>query len=179
MILERLCNSSKASDECYTPYYAVDPLLEFIGKDKTIWCPFDKEWSAYVQTFKANGNRVIYSHIDDGKDFFSYEPESYDLIVSNPPFSLSVKVFNRLYNLNKPFCVLSPVKALQGKQRFDNFAKKGLELLVFDGRVDFHTRDNFEYHTEGNHFGSMYFCRNVLPEKLVFRKLLKYTKPLK
>ena len=44
------------SDECWTPYYAVDPLLEFLpDKSKTIWCPFDLEWSAFVQTFKRGG----------------------------------------------------------------------------------------------------------------------------
>lgn len=35
-------NTSADGDECYTPYYAVDPLLEFIPKDKRIWCPWGK-----------------------------------------------------------------------------------------------------------------------------------------
>lgn len=47
------------SDECYTPHYAVEPLLEFIPKGKTIWCPFDLEWSAFVQTFKAGGGAIL------------------------------------------------------------------------------------------------------------------------
>lgn len=29
------------SNENYTPYYAVDPILKYIDKTKTIWCPFD------------------------------------------------------------------------------------------------------------------------------------------
>ena len=40
------------SNEMYTPYYAVDPILKYIPKDKKIWCPFDEEWSAFYQTFK-------------------------------------------------------------------------------------------------------------------------------
>lgn len=44
------------SDEVYAPFYAVDPLIEFIESYKarnnldkiTIWCPFDDEWSAFV-----------------------------------------------------------------------------------------------------------------------------------
>ena len=47
--------ANKSNDECYTPFYAVEPLLEFIPKGKTIWCPFDEEWSAFVQTFKTGG----------------------------------------------------------------------------------------------------------------------------
>ena len=43
------------SNEMYTPYYAVDPILKYIPKDKKIWCPFDEEWSAFYQTFKQGG----------------------------------------------------------------------------------------------------------------------------
>ena len=42
-------------DETYTPLYACEPLMEFIPKGVTIWCPFDKEWSAFVQVFKRGG----------------------------------------------------------------------------------------------------------------------------
>lgn len=48
-------NKTADGDECFTPYYAVEPLLEFIPKGETIWCPFDLEWSAFVQTFKQGG----------------------------------------------------------------------------------------------------------------------------
>ena len=40
---------NSASDECMTPFYAVDPLKKYIPKGKKIWCPFDKAWSAFVQ----------------------------------------------------------------------------------------------------------------------------------
>lgn len=46
------CNRTKEGDEVYTPFYAVDSILEFIPKDKTIWLPFDKEWSSFNQLFK-------------------------------------------------------------------------------------------------------------------------------
>lgn len=42
-------------DQTYTPYYAVDPVLEFLPRDKRIWCPFDEEWSAFYQTFVRGG----------------------------------------------------------------------------------------------------------------------------
>lgn len=76
---------TKEGDECYTPFYVVEPLKNFINKfeGRTIWCPFDKEWSAYVQTFKSLGFNVVYSHLDDEKDFFEYESENWDLIISN------------------------------------------------------------------------------------------------
>ena len=49
------------NDELYTPYYAVDPIIEYVPKGKVIWCPFDKEWSAFVQILKKD-NIVLYSH---------------------------------------------------------------------------------------------------------------------
>lgn len=167
------------SDECLTPYYAVEPILEYIPKNKTIWCPFDKEWSAFVQLLKNKGNKVIYSHKDDGKDFFEYEPnEDYDIIISNPPFSCKDKVLERCYQLKKSFMLLLPANAIQGKFRVNLFEKYGLELLVFDLRVDFHTNGNMKNTTKGCHFGSSYYCKDILPEKLVFKKLKKYEKPL-
>lgn len=173
-------NTTVEGDEVYTPFYAVEPLLEFLPKEKiTIWCPFDEDWSAYVQTFKERGYNVIYSSIKMGEDFFEYEPkEHYDLIISNPPFSKKDEVLARLYELDKPFAILLPVNSIQGKKRHSIFAND-IQLLVFDGRVDYHTWGNFKEYKTGNHFGSAYFCRNFLPDRLVLRDLKKYQKPLK
>ena len=69
--------TDKASDEVYTPAYAVRPLIKYVkifeklnGHPITIWCPFDKETSQYVQEFEKAGLKVIYSHIDNGGKFF-------------------------------------------------------------------------------------------------------------
>ena len=173
------CDRSSKGDEVYTPFYAVKPILEYIPKDKTVWCPFDKEWSAFVQSFVERGNKVIFSHIENGEDFFFYEPkEHYDLIVSNPPFSKKDEVLKRLYELDKPFAVLLPTNSIQGKKRFDIFADD-IQILGFDTRVNYHTNGDFKNFKKGNHFSSSYFCRNVLPERLILKKLEIYQKPLK
>ena len=100
------------------------------------------------------------------------------MIISNPPFSQKDKVLAHLYELDKPFVMLLPVMAIQAKSRFKLF-KRGLELLIFDGRIDYHTRGNFKESKSGIHYGSAYFCRGVLPDKLTFRELRKYKRPLK
>lgn len=62
---------------------------------------------------------MIHSHIDEGKDFFSYEPdEPYDYIISNPPFSCKDEVLKRLYELNHPYAMLLPLPTLQGQKDF-------------------------------------------------------------
>lgn len=164
---------TKISDECYTPKYAVLPILEFIKKKWIVWCPFDSSDSQFVKVIKKNGNKVINSHLDSGKDFFKYEPKKYDIIISNPPYSIKDKVIERCYNLNKKFMLLMPLPSLQSKFRY-NFFVKGLELIIFDGRICYFKNGFTKSVQMGNSFASSYFCRNVLPEKLIFRKLSNY-----
>ena len=74
--------TDKASDEVYTPKYAIQPLIKYLKLFNTnaiIWCPFDMEYSNYVKVLSEEGFKVIHSHIDEGKNFFFYEPECYCL----------------------------------------------------------------------------------------------------
>lgn len=171
------CNRTESGDSMYTPYYAVDPLLEFIPKDKIIWCPFDEEWSAFYQAFKQGGYQVVRSSLAEGQDFFSYEPEWWDIMISNPPFSKKDDVLQRAYELGKPFALLLPANSIQGKKRFQIFQNE-IQMLCFDVRIDFHTNGNMQSPTKGTPFGSAYFCRDFLPSKLELRELHKYEKPL-
>lgn len=165
------------SNEMYTPFYAVEPILKYISKDKKIWCPFDKDWSAFYQSFKWGGYNVVRSHIDDGQDFFDYEPDDYDIIVSNPPFTIKDKILERLYELEKPFAILLPLNSLQGQSRFKYF-EQGLQLLSFDQRIGYHNLNSMDKTVEGSPFATAYFCRNVLPKDLIIEKLGKFDKSL-
>jgi tRNA1(Val) A37 N6-methylase TrmN6 len=67
-----------------------------------------------AKVFKNEGFNVIHSHIDNGQDFLSYEPtEQYDAIITNPPFSIKNKIFERCIELNKPFCLLMSATSIQ------------------------------------------------------------------
>ena len=44
------CDKTSAGDECYTPFYAVEPILKYLPKDKIIWLGFDEKWSSFYQT---------------------------------------------------------------------------------------------------------------------------------
>ena len=130
--------TDKASDEVFTPKYAVLPLVKYIPSGSTIWCPFDTLESEYVKVFTEKGYKVIYSHIDEGKNFFEYEPEEYDVIISNPPFSIKDDIIKHLYELNKPYAMLLPIPTLQGQKRFE-YMKDGLQILSFNKRINFYT----------------------------------------
>lgn len=172
-------DSNKESDECYTPYYAIKPLLKYIAKELIVWCPFDKENSEYVKTLKSNGNKVIFSHIEDGKDFFRYKPKKYDIIISNPPFSLADEVLERLYILGKPFILLLPLKYLQAIGRGKLFIKNGIQLLTFDKRIGYYTNGDMTEPKEGNYQASSYFCWKILPKDLIYEILDKSGKTKK
>lgn len=171
-------NRTSAGDEMYTPFYAVEPLLEFLPGDKKIWCPFDEEWSAFYQLLSEKGYDVTRSSLSEGQDFFNYQPDDWDILVSNPPFSKKDEVLKRAFSFGKPFALLLPVNSIQSKKRFEIF-RNDIQLLAFDARVDYHTRNNLLCTTKGNHFSSAYFCRNLLPTKLELRRLNKYEKPLR
>ena len=101
-------------DEQYTPAKTVELLLPYIQhlKNKIIWLPFDREDSQFVKVLTANGFKVVYSHIDYGQDFFEYEPENWDVIISNPPYTNKRRYWERCLDLGKPFALLLPVNIL-------------------------------------------------------------------
>lgn len=167
------------SAEYYTPYYAVQPLLKYIPKDWTVWCPFDAEWSAFYNTFKDNGYNVMRSHIDEGQDFFEYEPENYDVIVSNPPYNVKDDILKRLYELNKPYAMLLPISCLQSGKRFE-YLEGGVQLLSFDKRISFHTLEemNVVKANKSTPFATAYFCKDILPRDLILERLNKFDKAL-
>lgn len=169
---------TEESNEQYTPYYAVDPILKYIPKTAKVWTPFDCEWSAFYQSFKRGGWCVERSSITDGQDFFTYEPPQYDVIVSNPPFTQKDAVLKRLYELGKPFAILLPLNSLQSVERYEYF-KQGIQLLSFDKRIGFHNEQNMAEHKKGVSFATAYFCRDILPRDLILEELTEYKKPLK
>lgn len=170
--------SDKEDNELYSPYFVVDHIIKYLSKDKIIWTPFDCEWSAFYQKLKEEGYKVVRSSLQEGQDFFEYEPDEWDIIVSNPPFSLKDKVLERLYLFNKPFAILLPLNSLQGKTRYKYF-KQGIQILSFDARVCYHDKEHMENVVKGSPFATAYFCRDLLPKDLVIEELVTYERALK
>ena len=125
-------------DELYTPSIAIEMLLPYIPNDiKTIWeCTSIKE-SKIVKVLKDNGYNVITSHIKEGLDFMNYEPEQYDMIITNPPYSLKNKFLIRAFELNKPFAFLLPITTLEGVERGKMFNNNKIQLLIPNKRFNF------------------------------------------
>ena len=156
------------NDECYTPDYAVKPILEYIPKDAVVWCPFDTIESEFVIQISAT-NKVVRSHIWDGQDFFEYEPPKWDVIISNPPFTNKRKYFERALGFNKPFALIMTNTWLNDSAPKQLFKNKDLQLLMFDKRMKFISldgRDNSKIT-----FSSSYYCWNFLPKQIIMKEL--------
>lgn len=164
---EYLRKSKGNNDECYTKSYAVEPLLEFLPKfkDKIIWCPFDTEESEFVKVFQENNYNVVFSHIWNGQDFFNYEPEKWDVMISNPPFSNKAKIFKRACAFNKPFALLNTVLWLNDAPPCKIFKDYRLELLLFTSRMTF----NNQPQNKDISFKSVYYCHDFLPNQIEIR----------
>lgn len=153
------------NDECYTPDYGVKPILKYIPKDVVVWCPFDKPDSQFVKQISKQ-NPVIFSHIDNGQDFLTWEPDvHWDVIVSNPPFTNKRAFFERALSFNKPFALVMANTWLNDAAPKQLFSERDLQLLMFTKRMEF-IQPNSEK-TGKITFSSSYYCCDFLPQQIV------------
>ena len=141
----------KAQDEYYTPSILVTMIAPYLGKWEVdfinkngrrpiIWLPFDTEESKYYTILRAEGFQVVRSHLNDGKDFFHYQPEQFDIIVSNPPFSTKLDIFERIiFDLKKPFVLLMNMMAInyQNVSNLFQFVNPKIQFIIPDKKVSF------------------------------------------
>jgi hypothetical protein len=207
---DKVLYSKGKNDECYTPAYAVEPILKYIerfvrhrlfirkiadiafiaqenkfnkrqrksaiGENLIVWCPFDKAESEYVkQISKLENVDVVYSHIEDGKDFFEYEPETWDVMVSNPPFTGTRKIFDRALSFKKPFALLANLARLNDKYPAWCFYEHGkqMQLMKFDKRIEFIMPEKSGGKIP---FQTGYICYNFLQKDLILAELHKEEK---
>lgn len=161
--------SAGRNDECFTPDHVVAAIEPYLPKGKVIWCPFDLEDSAFVRVLRGTGHEVVFSHRDYGQDYFLYEPNEWDLMLSNPPFTGKRKIFERALSLGKPFGLLMSLTWLNDSAPKDLFAGRALELFLFRDRVRFLGRDGKEL-SDKITFASAFYCCDLLPRQIIIHK---------
>ncbi len=173
MKLDKVANSH--NDEFYTPSSAVSPLMKYLPNPPArIWCPFDTEDSNFVKMFRSAGYDVIATHICNGQDFFSIDVPDCDYIISNPPYSMKTQVFNRLFEIGKPFAMLVGVVGLfESKARFEMFRDNPFEIMYMDKRIAYLKSYEDEKPSLNPPFSSVYLCKDILPQQIVFETVTK------
>lgn len=105
------------NDEIYTPEIALIPLLKYLPKNIKIWECTDFGESNITKVLKEHGYDVISTH-KSNFDFLSDKPTfDFDVIITNPPYSLKDEFIKKCYEYNKPFALLLPITALEGIRR--------------------------------------------------------------
>ena len=156
--------SNGRNDECYTPRYVVKELMPYLPKDKVVWCPFDTEESEFVKVLSEEGFQVVNSHISYGQDYYTYEPNHWDIIVSNPPFTNKRKIFERALSFNKSFALLMSNTWLNDSAPKVLFKEKDLQLLMFRNRIKFLNNGIVNNKIT---FSSSFFCWGLLPKQII------------
>jgi len=125
-------------DDFQTPKEAILPLLPYLKKEWVIWEPACGKGNL-VEALSQENFSVIGTDILEGHDFLKWQPEKFDCVITNPPFSVKEKFLERCYALEKPFALLLPLTTLEGKERQALFKKHGVEIILFNKRINFET----------------------------------------
>ena len=128
-------------DECFTPKNAILPLLDFIkhlNKDKlVIWdCAYGS--GRLAEHFNDFGYDVVgFPQCDFLKPELENVVHGFDVIITNPPYSIKDKFLERAFKIGKPFAFLLPTKALGEQKRGEMFRKYGIQMIVPNERINF------------------------------------------
>lgn len=162
-------------DNCQTPPYALDPLLPFLNPSQRIWEPAAGAGSL-VAGMRNRGYTVEASELQQGQDFFQYEPPCWDVLVTNPPYSIKYDWLRRCYALGKPFALLVPVETIGAKQSQRLMERHGFEILLLDKRVNF-SMPRLGFSGGGANFPVLWLCWRLLPQPVVFGRLSRAHHP--
>ena len=151
-------NIIKVDDEYMTTLETWKSIEEYLPKDKIIWEAFygDGESGNHLETLGFN---IIHKPID----FF--ENNEGDIVVSNPPFSKSEQIFDRLFELDKPFVLLLPITKYFNKN-FTKYKNKNIQLIRPNGRISFIKNGKLQ---KSPSFISMFYCYKMnLPNDMIW-----------
>jgi len=151
-------------DDYMTPKHAWEDIKHIIPKDKVIWEAFygDGESGKYL-------TELGFNTIHEEVDFF--ENNLGEIIVSNPPFSLSKEVLTRLKELGKPFIMILPSSKINTQYFRELFANK-IQIIIPRKRIHFVKLVNGEK-PEGwknsCNFDCFYYCWKMeLPKDIIW-----------
>lgn len=147
----------KNNDDYMTPKSAWQNINHLIP-DGIIWEAFYGDGTS-GDHLRELGHEVIH----EPQDFFTWTPEYYDVIVSNPPFSLKKEVFTRLRELDKPFIMISPASMISYKYFRELYANdENLKIIIPQKRIQFIKYEDGNHQELGRcNFDCFYYCYKV------------------
>ena len=152
-------------DDYMTPKYAWENIEQYIPKDKVIWEAFmgDGKSGEYLE-------EMGYNVIHNENDFF--ESNEGDILVSNPPFSKSKEIMERLKTLDKPFILILPCSKICTQYCREHFKDTELQIIIPKKRIHFQKQINGETPKgwkNACYFDCFYYCYKMgLPRDIIW-----------
>ena len=136
-------------DDYNTPKIVFQSIKHLVPKDKIIWECFygDGNSGKYL---KELGFNVETEDID----FFTDPSFNYDILISNPPYSIKAKVFKRLAQIDKPFMMLVPVATIT-KLYLKKYFKDKIQIVIPERRIQF-VKNGIQ--TDRCYFDTIWIC---------------------
>ncbi len=160
--------ATDSSDLYGTPRSAFDLIAPYLPKGVKYWEPC-QGYGAITGFLQAEGHDVVSSDLSTGQDALTWQPDAWDIVVTNPPWSLKGEFLEHFYGLGKPFALLLPCDLVNGK-RTALFKQHGVQLIVPSWRVRYMRFDGEKPVEAGSpNTGSAWFCSKLnLPSDLIF-----------
>ena len=159
-------NELKKHDDYMTPKYAWENINQYIPKDKIIWEAFYGDGTSGTYLEELGCKDVIHKNIDFFKN------DCGEIIMSNPPFSLTKKIMARLKELGKPFILIMPSSKINTVYMREQFMNCGLQIIIpkkrihFTKLVDGKVPENWK---SACNFDCFYYCYKMnLPRDIVW-----------
>lgn len=160
----------KKSDHWLTQQNTFEAILKYIPKDTKIWMPFYYDGSCKTILNNLGYHNVI--HLD--KDFYTYQPDDWNMVIDNPPYSNKQKVIERLISLGKPWALVLPLNTLITKYAIRFFESKKISLIALNNRKHHFIKTDESPRkksngTPANPIMPCWFCYDMdLPDRIIF-----------
>lgn len=170
-------NKFNARDHCQTPPYGVVPILPYIPEGAVIWEPAVAE-GFLAEALRKKGYKVITS--GQQENFFKWEPaEDWDIIVTNPPWSIAIWWIKRCLEFGKPFNLLLKTELIGTVGWVDIDDDYPMELIQSVPRIDY-KMPNTNWDGKGSDFPSMWYTYGMnVGERLTTVRIGKEKKAFK
>lgn len=170
--VEQDANVSPVFDRCQTPPHGVWPLLPFLPPCSRIWEPASGDgWLAYW--LRLAGHTVIESDLLTGYNFLTRHPplDSFDLIITNPPFSRKYEFERRCLQLGKPWALLVPADTVAAAAHADleeqyTSDDDPIQELRLRSRINYFMPET-GYYNNGAAMMTWFLCYRLLPARIV------------
>lgn len=128
-------NIDDISQEMYTPPEATKQIIPFLSKNKIIWEMCYWEWHM-AEELRKNWFEVVW---EKWKNCFEWQPEKFDIIVTNPPYRNNKDFLEKTINSWKPFALLMRLEHLWWVKASKLLKNLDIKILIPEKRINFVT----------------------------------------